>query len=472
MKIDIATLARLVDPGTAWDYQAFIPRPQKPGGGFELVRLSEIELRSPQYLVEGILEAEALGMIFGPSGAGKSFVAIDMAASIAAGAAWHKRATRQGAIVYIAGEGQSGIAKRFKAWAARRSVSLARAPVFISRVPPRLTEADSVKAVRQAVARIAEETGEIALVVVDTVNRCFGAGDENSTADMTRFVDAMAAIRDEFSATVLAVHHAGKDATQGARGSSVLRAAMDFEANVSIDRAGRVRFGITKMKEAPLPPEPLWFRLAEVALGEAGASAVLEPDEAEGPAEPGDLPKPQDRLSKGAQLALACYEKAARTGPEGDGRVTLEAWRSAFYEASPAEPDTKRRQFSRAREELIERGRLIVENDTYRHAQPIVLGFLVSAIRRERGEAPEAAGPVEPLQGEADPEGEAVTGSGPMQRAEAASDPEAAHEPSEAQGERPEADPNGPLQGGDPEAHDPAPETLRVSAPEAEGNPS
>ena len=442
MKLDVLSIARLCEPPTPWPNEIFIPRPQKPGGGFELVRLSEIELRPLEYLIEGVLEAQALGMIFGPSGAGKSFVAIDMAASIAAGSPWHRRATRQGVVIYIAGEGQSGIAKRFKAWAAARSVSLARAAVFISRVPPRLTEADSVKAVRQAVARIAEETGEIALVIIDTVNRCYGAGDENSTADMTRFVDAMAAIRDEFSATVLAVHHAGKDATQGARGSSVLRAAMDFEAGVSIDRAGRVRFGITKMKEAPLPAEPLWFRLAEVALGEAGGSAALEEvDEASGPGAP--VAAPEEKLSKGAGAVLRAFEKAARKMPEGDVGVGLETWRQCFYEASALEPAAKKKAFTRGREELVERGRLAVKDDLYTYANLIIAHFRREAIALEREQA-RARGEVVP--------GEAVAGSEPAQGSEAASDPEAAQGPLGAQGEALEPpDPSEPMRGSDPD---------------------
>ena len=430
MKLDVISLAQLCEPDTPWPYLDFVPKPQKPGGGFELVRLSEIELRPPEYLVNGILETGALGMIFGPAGSGKSFLGIDISASVATGSPWHKRATRQGAIAYLAGEGQSGIGRRFKAWEARRNVSLARAPVFISRVPPRLTEADSVEAVREAVARIAEETGEIALVVIDTVNRCFGAGDENSTADMTKFVDAMAAIRDEFSATVLAVHHAGKDASQGARGSSVLRAAMDFEAGVSIDRAGRVRFGITKMKEAPLPPEPLWFQLVEVP-GEAGGSAALEEvDEA-----PGEVAEaaPEEKLSKGASAVLRAFEKAARKMPEGDGRVDLETWRKCFYEASPLEPAAKKKAFTRGREELVERGRLAVKDDFYTYANPIIAHFMHEAIALEREQARKRG---EAVLGEAEaaPEGEA------------ASDPEAPV----AQGD-PEAAPVEPLQGSEPD---------------------
>lgn len=447
MKLDVSSLARLCEPDTPWPYLDFVPKPQKPGGGFELVRLSEIELRPPTYLIEGVLEAEALGMIFGPSGSCKSFLAIDMAASVAAGAAWHKRATRQGAVVYIAGEGQSGIARRFKAWAAARSVSLARAPVFISRLPPRLTEADSVKAVREAVERVVDEAGEIALVIIDTVNRCFGAGDENSTSDMTRFVDAMAAIRDEFSATVLAVHHAGKDASQGARGSSVLRAAMDFEAGVSRDRAGRVRFGITKMKEAPIPDSPLWFQLV-AEPGEAGGSAALEElDEA--PGDPGPEAAPEEKLSKGASAVLRAFEKAARKMPEGDGRVDLETWRKCFYEASPLEPAAKKKAFTRGREELVERGRLAVKDDFYTYANPIIAHFMHEAIALERERA-RARG--EAVPGDPEAQGEAVAAPEPLQGHKTASDSDPAHEPSEARGD-PEAAAQGePLLEGDPEA--------------------
>ena len=67
----------------------------------------------------------------------------------------------------------------------------------------------------------------VEVVVLDTVNRMFGAADESRTEDMGRFVRALDIIRDA-SGCVLGVHHPGVVATDRMRGSSTLFAAADF----------------------------------------------------------------------------------------------------------------------------------------------------------------------------------------------------------------------------------------------------
>lgn len=460
MKLDIGNLAKLVfSREKPWPYEAFEPAPERPGaGGLRLVRYSDLAVKAPEFLIDGLLETKSLGMIFGPSGSGKSFLGISVAGAIATGSPWYGRAVAEGGVIYVAGEGLSGISRRLRAWEIARGVDLAKAPLFVSSCAAQLNDKDGAAALMAQVKAVAQAEGDPALVIIDTVNRNFGPGDENSTADMTRFIDAMAAIRDQFGCSVVAIHHSGKDASLGARGSSALRAAMDFEAGLGTDKRG-IRFWITKTKEAPLPDEPMRFQLRAIDLGEAGSSAVLEVDDAQGPREPGDLPKAEDRLSKGAQAGLAAFQAAARkNAADADGRfdfVSLEAWRVEFYATSTAEPDAQRKAFGRAREDLVKAGRLKVDNNIYSLTNGIEAGFLASAIRAERA----AAGVVEPLQGEGDPEAQGDPGSDPAPGSEALGDPAAA--------------PSEPVLGGDP-----APEEIPIDgktsspAPEAEADPA
>ena len=90
--------------------------------------------------------------------------------------------------------------------------------------------------------------------------------------------------------TVLLVHHTGKDATRRARGSSVLRAALDNEILVKQDKKGLVKLTNEKMKDAE-PFQPMAFQLVPVTLrdcqgrelvnecGQTATSCVLEPVE-------------------------------------------------------------------------------------------------------------------------------------------------------------------------------------------------
>ena len=388
MRLDVISLAGLCERDT-WPNEAFIPRPAKPGGGFELVRADRLEIAAPKFLIQDVLEAETLAVVFGPPGSGKSFVVVDWACAIATGSAWHDKAVRQGPVIIALGEGAAGFSRRLRAWQIARGVSLVGAPLFVSKRAAALIEKPSVAALVEAVEAEAEAAGDPALVVFDTLARNSGGIDENSAKDMGEVIKACDALKERFGCAVLLVHHSSKNLEAGARGSSALKGAADAEYIVSTDRRG-VRLFPTKLKDGAAWDEPKRFRLRSIDLGEAGSSAVLEADEAQGPLEAGDLPKAQDRLSKGAALALATFQAAARKTPEAaDGRfdrVGLQAWRTEFYARSTQEPDGKRKAFARAREELVKAGRLAVENDVYRTANGIEAQFLNGQIARERGE--------------------------------------------------------------------------------------
>jgi hypothetical protein len=90
--------------------------------GFGLVHISDLlsDIRPTDWLIHGFFESDSMSLLFGDPAAGKSFVAIDLAACIATGKDWHGHKTKQGAVIYIAGEGMNGISKRFKAWSKLR----------------------------------------------------------------------------------------------------------------------------------------------------------------------------------------------------------------------------------------------------------------------------------------------------------------------------------------------------------------
>ena len=69
----------------------------------------------PNWLVKGLIEKENLGLIFGSPASGKSLLVQDMAFCVAAGLPFHGKETTQGNVLYIAGEGFSGLKKRFMA---------------------------------------------------------------------------------------------------------------------------------------------------------------------------------------------------------------------------------------------------------------------------------------------------------------------------------------------------------------------
>lgn len=223
-------------------------------------------IKAIDWLVEGYLENDALGMLYGPSGGGKSFVAVSLACSIATGTKWFGMSVRQGAVFYIAGEGHQGLTRRFAAWSKATGTAITKdTPLFKSNRAVQFLDAASAEVVTTEVHALAERTGYVpSLIQIDTLARNFGDGDENKQQDANRFVEAMDALRRQFGCHIMVVHHAGHD-SERARGSSVFRAAMDQELHVK-GANGRLELLVTKMKDAEIPT-PKRFKITKLGLG-------------------------------------------------------------------------------------------------------------------------------------------------------------------------------------------------------------
>lgn len=237
-------------------------------------------LQPIRWLVEDYIEQDSLALVFGAPGGGKSFVTVDLACCVATGTAWHGHPVSQGAVFYIAGEGHNGLARRFAAWQTHSGVALKEAQLYKSRRAISVFNEASAQDLYQAVKDIAEATGQAPkLVILDTVARNFGDGDENSTADMGKFVEHIDKyVREPFGCNVLLVHHSGHNMDR-ARGSSALKAALDAEYQV-VNDGGLITLSATKMKDAEQPAD-MAFRFKHVDLGELEGveigSVVLEP---------------------------------------------------------------------------------------------------------------------------------------------------------------------------------------------------
>ncbi|EOY8379226.1 AAA family ATPase, partial [Escherichia coli] len=117
---------------------------------------------------------------------------------------------------------------------------------------------DYVEQVIRTAGLVKSRTGEnVRLIVIDTLARCFGGNDENDSRDMGAFIQGCDAIKQATGATVLVVHHSGKDETKGARGSSAFRAALDAEYRISRENSDVTALvaACTKMKDAEEPKE-------------------------------------------------------------------------------------------------------------------------------------------------------------------------------------------------------------------------
>jgi len=251
-----------VDPETG---EVKAPEPDRP----LFTQVDELlnNLKPVQWLVENYLETDALSMVFGPSGGGKSFTVVDIACCVATGTNWHGMPVKQGAVFYIAGEGHNGLARRFAAWQKARDVKLSKdVPLFKSNRAVMMLNVDAAEALSLEVERLAAQTGHApSLVIVDTLARNFGDGDENKQQDANMFIEHLDEyIRRRWQCNVMTVHHSGHDMDR-ARGSSAFKGAMDQEIWVK-GSMGLIELQVTKMKDAEMPAKRR-FKIVQTGLG-------------------------------------------------------------------------------------------------------------------------------------------------------------------------------------------------------------
>jgi len=72
--------------------------------------------REQSFVIKGLLPEQSFVSMYGPSGSFKSFLALDWACHIASGIDWDGHKVKQGAVLYVAGEGGFGVTKRIRAW--------------------------------------------------------------------------------------------------------------------------------------------------------------------------------------------------------------------------------------------------------------------------------------------------------------------------------------------------------------------
>ena len=242
----------------------------------EILTLSQmLQSPDPTWLIDGIFPQESLVVLYGPAGSGKSFIALDWACRVATGLPWQGRSIRQGPVVYIAAEGRGGLPQRLKAWLGAFHEGKEGLPIYFGLQPLAMLADGPDELLEQLEGWVDDELGPTgvypALIVVDTLARCFSGGDENETADMGRFVESADRLRQDTGATVLVLHHSGKDEEREERGSSVLRGAADTVMRLKHGQNGSMKLACRKQKDASEFPD-ISCRLRTV-----GESCVVEP---------------------------------------------------------------------------------------------------------------------------------------------------------------------------------------------------
>jgi hypothetical protein len=180
------------------------------------------QLPPPTPIIDKILFLDTPSWLIGRPGCGKSFVALDWAGHIGSGIPWNGYRTRKSNVIYVMPESPGGVGQRKRAW--EQAFGQRMDGVFFLPVPVSAIDSRQVRALTDLA--IEKQAG---LIILDTQARMTIGLEENSSKDMSVYVEAVDAIRRRTGACVLTVHHTprggdhlrGSTALEGAAGTIV-----------------------------------------------------------------------------------------------------------------------------------------------------------------------------------------------------------------------------------------------------------
>jgi hypothetical protein len=336
----------------------------------ELVRFADMQPRlGDGYLIKHLLGSTAMAVVYGESGSGKTFLALYLGMSLAAGDAFFAHRVRRVGVLYIAAEAGAGIVNRVAA--AKREFEFPDLMPFAAITTPIDLCSDAADLEKLIAAIHGADLGMlIGLIIIDTLSRVMGGGNENAPDDMGALVRNIDRLRTETGAAVLLVHHSGKDISRGARGHSLLRAATDTEIEVTRDDTTKIATArVTKQRDLPTDGA-LTFSLRQVELGmdndgDAITSCVVEEVETAAAIKP-KAARLSPAQGRALQLLADAIDAAGQVPPASNHIpsnircVTEDLWREYCYRGaiSAGDQHAKRMAFKRAAEALIAAGRV------------------------------------------------------------------------------------------------------------------
>ncbi|MBZ9943459.1 AAA family ATPase [Mesorhizobium sp. BR1-1-13] len=333
---------------------------------FEKTWFDEIEEGAPkETLIKGLLGVGEYTTISGLPGTGKSVIVTDIACHVAAKMDWHGRKLKKhGLVVYVAAERKKLTERRMMAF--RKHHGVKDVPLLV--VGGRLDFTRNLDDARALIALIKEAETETDLpcvwVIIDTLTRVFGAGDQNASKDMTKFVQSCDEILLATQAHVTAIHHSSWSGERG-KGAIDLDGAVDASYMVKKEH-GKYRLvcdGTNDGDEGDI----LAFKMESIELsqdedGEPTTAPVvvkLEPDTVP---TSGTLKGYKGEVLAALRTAIEAdgIEPEGEAFPEDINVVDLETWKRHFYAsrdmASVSVAATTKKQFQRAPEDLVKAG--------------------------------------------------------------------------------------------------------------------
>jgi len=331
------------------------------------------------WLIDDWLPKTGIAAVYGHPGSGKSFFVLDMAAAVASGQEWAGKHVEHGLVVYVVAEGQTGFRNRLYAMQQAGRIAPDAPFVFIPCPIDMQAPDGDLQSLMETIHKVAEQAGvPIAMLVIDTLSKTFGAGKEN-TDDMASYVANCQRVSSAFDCLTVVVHHRPKDSeSRDLRGHSSLRGGI--ETTILVE-AGDIKTATTLKQKDGEDNMVVRFKLERVVIGEdkrgkeisTCLTEIVEGGQEAVQKDPRDTRKA--RLTGHKKTALRAIEDAiAATGTEPPADIPSElidryrTWKAAnaedvserlkneFYALEDGDEtkrrDTARRYANRALKEL------------------------------------------------------------------------------------------------------------------------
>lgn len=217
-----------------------------------------LDLPPREWLVDGLFAVGELVGVGGDFGTAKSLLIQSLMEAIAQGIGWFGRSVREGFVVYVVGEGLTGLRQRRKALEDYTGLQPRHRIAYLPRALRLLDEED----VDGFLKRISTDLPEKPVaIVVDTLSRSIPGADENSQKDISKVVAVTDRIRAETGATVFLIHHVNSAGSW--RGSTVARDAMDTVVRSErVETSGQVpKVNLTLEKQKDGDPADFFLKL-------------------------------------------------------------------------------------------------------------------------------------------------------------------------------------------------------------------
>lgn len=246
-------------------------------------RASQLSTAGPQtqWLIQGLWSDQAVGILGGEPKCCKSFLALDVAVSVASGAACLRQfpVCRTGKVLLFPAEDSLAVVRqRLEGIASAAGVGFPSLPVQVITAPSLRLD---IAVDRQRLADTVQNLKPI-LLILDPLIRLHRV-DENDASQIAPLLSYLRELQRQFQVAVILVHHARKDSNssrpgQALRGSSELHGWGD--SNLYMRRKGSQ---LTLSTEHRAAPSQEHIRLELTQTGSALALAVLPEQSASAP---------------------------------------------------------------------------------------------------------------------------------------------------------------------------------------------